>query len=239
MKCPLCGTEYQNPPEYCDNCSTYLSSDSGLASSPPLTNYGSRPDDTQLGRLFISWIIDALYIFVSIFIIIRFASTVNTNNLLPLSSSEEDIPLLVYISLLLILSLVRAGLNLRLNPPDPFPEGYRLPNLMLGIIVLPLFFVIFPYFFLGIGITFLLNLIFLIWGFFSPSRERKKALFPSVERTNRFLKALQHFPEERRNLLMESLQDQQERQKMEKMGFDIELLEQELTKKKEAIQERD
>ena len=239
MRCPLCEKEYQNPPEYCENCNTYLSFDRGSVSSSPQLNYGSRPDDTRLGRLFISWIIDALYIFLSMFIIFQLISTTRTSNLLPFSSSTEDLPVLVYIILLHILSLVRAGINLRLNPPDPFPEGYRLPNLMLGIIVFPVFFVIFPSFFLGIGITFLLNLIFLAWMFISPSRERKKAQLPPIERTNRFFKALQHLPEEQRIQLLESLQDRQVRQKMEKQGFDTEFLEQELTKKEETIQERD
>ena len=173
------------------------------------------------------------------FIVFQFISTAELSNLFPLSASVEDFPLLVYICLLLILSLVRGGINLRLNPPDPFPEGYRLPNLLLGIIVLPLFFVIFPSFFLGIGITFLLNLIFLVWAFFSPSKERKKASLSPLERTNQYIQALQHFSEEQMNMLMKRLQDPQVRQKMEKQGIDTEYLEQELANKEEVIQEWD
>ncbi|PWI46438.1 hypothetical protein CEE45_16800 [Candidatus Heimdallarchaeota archaeon B3_Heim] len=256
MKCPLCGKEYKKPPTYCENCSTYLSSKIGKSfpdqdfkaeildspghtSSTPSADYGMHPDDAKVTKTLISWLVDGTYILISVFLLIQFVQVVNANNLGPFTRSEEDFILLVYITLLLILSLVRGGLNIRLDPPDPFPEGYRVPNMMLGIVVLPLFFVILPYFFLGIVITFLLNLIFLVWAFTSPSKERKKALKPPVDRTNHFLRAFRHFPEERRDFLKESLQNQKVRQKMEKQGINIEFLEEELAKEEEVMKERD
>ncbi|MHA2330120.1 MAG: hypothetical protein ACXACR_16500, partial [Candidatus Hodarchaeales archaeon] len=106
-------------------------------------------------------------------------------------------------------------------------------------VVLPLFFVIIPYLILGTVITFLLNLVFLIWAFISPSRERKKVLKPPVDRTNQFLQAYRSFPQEQRGILEESLQNQKIRQQMEQQGINIEVLEEELAKEEEAIIERD
>ncbi len=248
MKCTLCGEEFEQIQTYCPNCNTYLYSEiepslrnqdfkfnpemqslSDFTLSVPPTEYGMRPDEAKFHKKFVSLLVDGIYIIISIFIINELFSILTANNqalleqLIP--GPKAGLLPLVYLCLLFTLSLVRGWINLHLDPPDPFPEGYRTLNTILGIIILPIFFVLLPYFFAGLGITFLLNLIILIWFYVSPSRERKKALMPPIERIKQFRSIFRKLPEDQRKSILETLQNSPKiQERLEQGGISNEVL---------------
>lgn len=206
MKCHTCGEEIkEKTTSYCQNCGTNLSLENNSSSadqqfnfksksrslsdytnSVPSPDNGIRSDDSKLDKQFLSRIVDSLYLLVSIFVLIQLLSGLSANNQDLISQlfirSERDILYLLYISLLLEFSIARGWANIQLDPPDPVPEVFRTRNTIVAMIVTPLFFVLFPYFIFGIGMAFLFTLTMIVLKFFSPSRERKKALLPEKEK---------------------------------------------------------
>ena len=182
--CDLCREKIDTNSSHCPNCGSSLSLQKELPqSSYKITDQYSRQTKVpNLGIKLADMFINILYL-VIISIIIRtiFIDSLEIINNQSLGYflvdrvSHNQISNFFNILLLHIISMWRMWLLLKIDPPEPFPEGYKTLITIIGAILLPLFFVVIPYFFLGIGLVLLITVIILIWFFYAPYQEKKKA----------------------------------------------------------------
>ena len=181
--CDLCRENVDISLSHCPNCDYPLSSqrEPPSASYEITDQYPQQDKIPNLGVKLADFFVNIFYLVIILTIIntiiIDSFEIVNRNGLeyllfIDRVSPNQTSNFFNFI-LLHLISTWRMWLLLKIDPPDPFPEGYRTFNTILGSIIFLIIFVVIPYFILGIGLVMLITVIILIWFFVTPYKERK------------------------------------------------------------------
>lgn len=185
VRCNLCEELVTRTSSFCSNCGSDLSTgistefsfqDTGFETSRTGIPSASLDDPkVVLGNpnFFLDFVLNVFYFVLSYGII---QTTLNLNPSLDLLGnrlSQNDINVLVGLWGLMAVSMIKGYLVIKSAPPEPYPEGWQLPNTIVGIIFFPIFFIGIPYFVLGLPLAILVTFIVLIWFFFAPYKQRK------------------------------------------------------------------
>jgi hypothetical protein len=190
VKCNLCGELVTRSSSFCENCGSDLSSgritrfsfqDTGFDRLDTSRSVVPTVDPKELQVLrgtpnfFLDFILNVFYLIISYGI---FQTTLDAIRFLNIDLfgerfSPNDGYVLLALWGLIALSMIRGYLTIKIAPPNPYPDGYKLPNTLFGIIIFPIFFIGLPYMFLGLPLAILVTFIVLITFFFTPYRDRK------------------------------------------------------------------
>ena len=146
--------------------------------------------DTKSDKRNIKIVINSIYLIISIIIFLEiYAYYVGT--IIPIAWDmfinegfgpifgirvyKENLSTVINLILLDILAMIRAWLILKVDPPDPFPAGYKNLNMVVGLVLIPIFFIFIPLLILGLGPTIIITLFLVIYGYFALYRDVKKA----------------------------------------------------------------
>ncbi|MFX0051906.1 MAG: hypothetical protein ACFE8U_11510, partial [Candidatus Hermodarchaeota archaeon] len=188
--CKSCGEKNSRNFSYCNWCGTKLFSKHEFSHSLQNASLQPEPQDIinipQLSAAspakgLIGLVVNAIYIVITIGMVIAILTAIwemfrigGISSLLIIGFSEDHLVILLGLSILIILASWRGWIILKLDPPDPYPEGYKTLNALLGAFLLPLFFVGIPYLILGLGLSILITLLILVWFFVAPYQEKRK-----------------------------------------------------------------